>query len=220
MNGVTHKYGALLAGVTAIDLAYKHVNIGSILATTESLPLDSNILSGLVVLGSAAAIIHGSVAGGRYPDYDQTPGSIPTRGKFGVVLNKVIRGIGASHRSWHTHSIDINLLLFGVPTILLYKQATIIGNPFAIPLLIISAWCLGLTVGALSHVLLDMLNMSGAHLFCFFKKVRLVPGNIGIGKFKPFKGYFRTGSHWENFVRSVLLLLLVIKVIKIATILA
>lgn len=207
MNGVTHKYGGIFAGLVAADIVSQNI-VNNL--TTQNTVDYTTVLAITVV--TTVITTFGAIWGAKYPDYDQSPNSTPTRGPGAKILNKFLRGIGATHRSWHTHSIDINLILFGIPSFLLYKYA-LSEAQFGLPIMGLALIFIGLTTGAISHVLMDMLNRMGAHVICFLPKMRLVPANIGIGSWRPLRRFFRTGAAWENFIRSLTLLLIILKVL-------
>lgn len=116
------------------------------------------------------------------------------------ILYKMLKILKCSHRSWQTHSeLTIALLVF----ILFQLFQTDIANPNTTILILMVA---GLTIGILSHLILDMLTSDGINFAIgyfitilfpkvpMFKTIRLVPA----------WHTFSTGSPYELNIRASL----------------
>ena len=97
------------------------------------------------------------------------------------------------HRSWQTHSILVTggfcFLMWSIVNLcyVLYGNTTTI--------LLLRLMIVGLTVGVVSHLVLDVLTTAGIHTIPG-KKLRLVPKS----------SMFATGTPWESFIMKLLCL--------------
>lgn len=131
--------------------------------------------------------------GAWFPDLDHHWESVKEKNILNWIFNKILRKTGAKHRSRHTHSIDILLILmvlgYQLPLICLRR-----GWFAEINAKVLSMILLGFFSGWISHILADMLTSEGVYLFCWARrKVAFVPKKIG-------KLRFNTGHAWEDWV--------------------
>lgn len=203
---------------------------GSVGAIVGFIVLNSNgvLLDNVHPVLQFGIIYSFGIYGGMLPDADHHSGSSPLKDPVGRVFNKVLHVFNkpydtmdsvmpsgrkrksfmfkllsflrCTHRSWQTHSeLTIALLVF-----ILYKLLNMDVASADVSIMLLMGT--GLTLGVLSHLILDMLTCEGINfgigkfIKIFFPKVpmittiRLVP-NIGI---------YTTGSPYELNVRSVL----------------
>lgn len=168
------------------------------------------------------------IYGGMLPDADHHAESSPLRDPVGRVFNRVLNifnkpyntldnsmGVGAkqksflykllsilrcSHRSWQTHSeLTLIFLLYN-----LYRAYQLdLSNP---NVTIFVLMLTGLTIGIVSHLILDMLTTSGIN-FAIGKFLKILFPNIPMIttiRLVPPVSTFSTGSNYELTVRSVL----------------
>lgn len=96
-------------------------------------------------------------------DYDQnvienTPTALSE--PWNLVFFKFLKKWGATHRSVHTHNIDLWGILLGIPTFLMLGVFIITKEDLWY---ICFLYLLGYFVGALSHQFLDMLTITGVN---------------------------------------------------------
>lgn len=116
------------------------------------------------------------------------------------VLYKSLGLFDAKHRSWQTHS-DLFLLIMVFISFILLSGGVTSADQVLIRLV-----SMGLILGIISHLLLDMLTPEGVwsvFLTTLSKLTdsRMIPHKI---HFVPNKEFFRTGGPWENLVRSAM----------------
>lgn len=120
----------------------------------------------------------------------------------------------ASHRSWQTHS-DLTVV------VLIYLLSAVMQGKFnflsVADIPILTLILMGLTLGVLTHLILDVLTPEGIWLMGLVlleKVLRLFNPRISIPKklhLVPHAKIFATGEAWESFIQ---------KVLKIATVLS
>ena len=127
---------------------------------------------------------------------------------------KLSRFLNAHHRSWQTHS-DITIY-FMLLMMYLVKKSTLITNANRSLLMLI---LMGITLGIVTHFILDMLTPEGVWFSPFvilnriFRKISL---NVNLPEkihFVPHRRFFATGGDWEMFIQRVLKILTVIAVL-------
>ena len=153
------------------------------------------------------------------PIYRKLDESLTSAQKRTNVIYKVSKLLSANHRSWQTHS-DLTLFLF------LYILYRILHNNLSSSLnvidnVILSLVMIGITLGIISHFVLDMLTPEG--VWCTIgvilnklvgivrrHKVKLFPEKLHV---VPKSKFFATDSNWEMFIQKVLKVLTVVAVI-------
>lgn len=154
--------------------------------------------------------IYGSVVS----DLDHNWDSCPSKDVISFIINRVLhlsskegkdrKGLSAvfdaRHRSWQTHS-DLFMIVMVLAAGFLMNQAVYSADQAIIRLI-----CMGLVLGVLSHLFLDMLTPEGVwsvlsvivskafNLRFLPKKVHLVPKSE----------FFKTGGPWENIIRWIM----------------
>ena len=141
-----------------------------------------------------------SRAGAAFPDIDHNWQSVADKTTLNRIVNFIIHITGGRHRSWQTHSIDINVY-YTVASVLVPKLLLDNGWIDKINYQVLLILLLGFAAGWISHLFSDMLTSEGVRLICFLKfKVKLVPKKIG-------KLRFNTGNEWEAFNYKVVKIL-------------
>ena len=124
------------------------------------------------------------------------------RGRLGedTFLSKILSVFDAKHRSWQTHS-DLFLIAMIVLTGYMLGSTTNSADHVLIKLIMV-----GLTLGIISHLVLDMLTPEG--IWCIISStvgrvlgLKKIPRKISL---VPNTKFFRTGGSWENIVRLVM----------------
>lgn len=137
------------------------------------------------------------------PDLDHGKDSIPDKDPVSMLINTVLRMMGAKHRSWQTHS----LVVTGGFLFILF-MLTRVGNYYlpsnSIEWIVIRLWVIALIIGVGSHLILDMLSTAGVHIWPGFKL-----------RFVPHTSAFATGGTWEKIVFYVLVIGIIILVINL-----
>lgn len=114
--------------------------------------------------------------GSVLPDYDQntyqqSPKVLPHT--VGVLYHNFLRKIaGATHRSTHTHNLDLNMLILGIPAFALLGMFKITKRGYWFVLFL---WLFALLLGILSHQYLDTLTIAGtnqSHIMASIRKVK------------------------------------------------
>lgn len=126
--------------------------------------------------------------GTLFPDLDHNWQSVKEKTVLTKIVNLFIRLTGGKHRSRHTHSWDLCLLLGGGSIFAIYK---FMPENFITYLFLYIV--VGFVMGWATHLFADMLTKDGVYLFCFNKKrIAFVPSHfLGIN--------FKTGDTWEEF---------------------
>lgn len=109
-------------------------------------------------------------------------------------MQKLIKMLACSHRSWQTHSIE-------VLAVALYFYIKLQSLPLTLNNVILLLVSSGFLLGFISHIFLDLLTMDGIPSITLslltggkLKKIRLVPHTH----------FFGTGTKYEDFVRATL----------------
>lgn len=218
LTGKTHKAGGFLCSV-----------IGFALLRENHILLDG-VNEGLQWLMMYPFCYWGSVAS----DLDHNPHAIPMKDPPSRVVSgllhltaplekslskngdtksgvyKFARFFNAHHRSWQTHS-DLTLFL------LLFLLNSITNGVFglgAVDSLLLSIALMGVTIGLIAHLVLDMLTTEGIWSILLVVLSRVVRKiNPRIKNFPeklhivPSLHFFRTGDKWEMFVQKVIKIL-------------
>lgn len=216
MTGETHQQGGVLVSVIGFSLLQKHGLLFS----------DVNL--GVQWLMMYPFVIYGSVL----PDLDHHWDSCPDRGLPSLVINKVLhagkkpckrmeetmtakerRGsmiykfcsiFYAKHRSWQTHSDLSFFVLLGFLMLLLNGKFASLSAGDSLFLRIMLT---GLTLGVMSHLVLDMMTIDGIHCLLFKAVNKLSKGTLKLPeklRLVPKWGMFSTDTKWESFVRTLL----------------
>lgn len=211
MTGKTHRVGGMLS-----------VLGGYLLLEKNGMLLDSvNPLLQLAVMYPFG--IYGSIVS----DLDHGEQSIPSRDIVSIGINKILhltekahkrhpknKALGvldANHRSWQTHSDLFLVLMVVVSSMLLGVVA------FSADQIIIRLISLGLILGVISHLILDMLTPEG--IWCLITSVlgkvtksNSIPHKVS---FVPNTKFFRTGGFWETLIRRIMWVACIILFISI-----
>lgn len=216
MTGKTHRVGGVLCVLGGYTL------------------LESNglLLGNVSPLVQLVVMYPFAIYGSTVSDLDHNWHSSPSKDVVSLAINKVLHltnGVvdrvgentryskflsifDAKHRSWQTHS-DLFLALMVIISAILIKGSAVTSDALILRLISI-----GLILGIISHLFLDMLTPEGIWSITstFIRKVsknKLVPQKISL---VPDSVYFRTGGEWEKLVRSVMWVLCLILFLKIA----
>lgn len=215
MTGKTHRVGGMLCvlgGFTILDS--KGMLLGNVSPMIQ-----------LVMMYPFA--LYGSVVS----DLDHHVKSIPCRDIFSLAINrllhlsswvrhvvgdkgylsKLLSVFDAKHRSWQTHS-DLFLLAMIMLSMRLANSSLRSADAVIIRLMF-----MGLSLGIISHLILDMLTPEG--IWCIVTTViskvtgnRLIPHKISL---VPDTKFFRTGGAWEVLIRNVMWLICLLLFLKI-----
>ena len=221
MEGKTHYVGGAVA------------TLAGYLVLSES----GNLLSTDVVSPAFQFLIiyTGGMYGGRLPDIDHNSKSNPMKDPLGVLLNKVLhvfnkpytkldeyiekrkawsmkkslkyrllKFLSCTHRAWQTHSEFTLLILY-----LLYVAPELLGIGVAgtVDRVILDLFVMGLSLGVVSHILLDAMTYEGSvfaigtFIKTMWPKVPMITNVRLVPKIKT----FTTGSPYEKMVRRILL---------------
>ena len=178
MGGPTHKRFAVFFAYISLMLLNYFVlmNINYYLQLTIVIPL--------------------AKIGALFPDVDHVWKNVKEKTTVNWILNKFIHLTGGTHRSRHTHSWDICIILLILSFILIQKLLSkgfinLIDEHLSFVVLF------GFYSGWISHLLSDMLSSSGVYLFFWNKgTIKFVPKKI-------FGFSFNTGTSWEKFCYSL-----------------
>lgn len=166
MKGETHRTGGkVIQNALRVPMCVTYMIIKPSAPEVLTLYLFYNSITNYVIeLGSIL------------PDYDQntyqqSPKVLPY--SVGILYHKFLRRIaGATHRSTHTHNLDLNMLLLGIPAFAFLGMFKITkrGYWFVLFLALYS-----LLTGILSHQYLDTLTVAGtnqSHIMAMIRKVK------------------------------------------------
>lgn len=224
MTGKTHKHG----GYTSMLLIYPfilNIMVGLKLKLVEWVVM---ITVSLILLFVSTSL------GSKYADLDhQNRNSIPIRNFIGKGINSLLRSLGATHRSWHTHALDITVLIFSIPTLLLYILY-LKSNSHNILYLQGFVFMLGFTIATIVHLVLDMFSIGGIYISIIYlwivnklrrangiceldlkkQRVTIIPINLGVYKLHglhfektyPFKECTTGGEYEEKFIAVLIFL--------------
>ena len=167
----------------------------------------------------------GARYGTMYPDFDHnSKKSIPIRNGFSYILWHILKFFGATHRSWHTHAADVNLIIFGIPTYYIYKQLDNFNTLSIEYYIYFLFYVLALTFlgSVLMHLLLDLFTIGGGYIsiiisYMLYKMKKKVNRNAKLSDFKITlsptfvqslglvkDANFGTGGAYENGFRKLL----------------
>ena len=186
MNRLTHEN-------TAINFA----NVSFIAWRLNALPditVDSSEYGKIVIsLASLCLFILSARLGGAFPDWDQVWGSVPYKGFAAFITNKIIHATGGKHRSRHTHSIDISII---VCVALMYLSFKTFGAQSFIFVL-----AAGFASGWISHLVADGFTHDGIYLSFLSKRrnIRFVPKQIKCGSVVVMSVIVTSVSYVYNF---------------------
>lgn len=129
----------------------------------------------------------------------------------GSFLYKVLGLLDANHRSWQTHS-ELFLLIMTFFASMLMSSGVSTADEVLLRLIF-----LGLILGIISHMVLDMLTPEG--IWCISKIVvgkilRLDVKRTKIS-FVPNTKFFRTGGKWEDMIRGIMWFVCLILLVRI-----
>ena len=152
-----------------------------------------------------------AIYGSTVSDLDHNWDSCPSKDIVSYLINKILHLttninkdktnvlslFNAKHRSWQTHS-DMFLVL------MMLVGGVLMGNSInTADQVILRLITVGMVLGILSHMVLDMLTPEGIWciLFVAVRKafnIRFLPRKIS---FVPNTEFFRTGGTWERIIR-------------------
>lgn len=188
MLGKTHHAGGTVAALVAFE----------VMRSKGWLIPDCNEFVQLLIMYPFASF------GSIFSDLDHGADSIPSKDPIAIGINKVLRMMGAKHRSWQTHSLLVTggfcLFLFA----LVFLGNNLIGVSGAIDWACLRLATIGFICGVLSHLILDAFTTAGIHIWPGFK-LRFVPKTHA----------FATGGLWEKIVFYTLIFIIVLLVGKI-----
>ncbi len=233
MTGETHRAGGVLCSVVGFILLKKH---GLLLQDVNEV-IQFAVIYPFCMWGSTAS------------DLDHNPESCPSKDLVSKGINRTLhlttpvyrklddnlnnnqkrtnvaykssKLLSANHRSWQTHS---DLILF----IFIFLLSRILNDNIGYGLSVVDTSILslvfmGITLGIISHLILDMLTPEG--IWCVFgitlnkifrslfkRNIKVFPEKLHI---VPKAKFFATGSNWELFVRKTLKVLTVVSIIYI-----
>ena len=174
MKGKTHTAGALaVREVAKLPLSIFYLVIMGSFVETMIIYFLYNYIT-----------IRPTSIGAVLPDYDQTnikytPNQLSTR--MGYIYFKLLKRRGATHRSTHTHNVDLWTVILGIPTFLLFGIFINTQNP---TYYLAGTWIFTLYISILSHQFLDTLTVAGTNQSHFMtlikgknkeKKLSIVP---------------------------------------------
>lgn len=215
MTGKTHRIGGVLCCLAGYSL----------------LQSKGYLIQGVSPLVQLTVMYPFSIYGSIVSDLDHNPKSAPAKDPFSVGINKILHlstGIckkasernknlnpllsvlNAKHRSWQTHS-DLFLILA-----VMLSHWLLNGTFSGVDVIIIRLISLGLILGIMSHMILDMLTPEGIWSLISIaiskltgiktpKKIHLVPS----------KKFFATDGPWEECVRKIMLFVCWILIVRI-----
>lgn len=208
MEGKSHRVGGVLAALGGYYL----------------LKEQGFLIEGVTPLVQLAIIYPFSIVGSLLPDQDHHEESAPMKDVISLTFCKVLhlttgvrkkmklagvsekswwyRLLGifdAKHRSWQTHS-DLS---FGLICFMLMSLMSSSGGLLTAEGIIIKLISMGLVLGLMSHLVLDMLTPSGVWCLFFVGINKLVGHKVLPEKirFVPNRKFFSTGGKWESLWR-------------------
>lgn len=215
MTGKTHRVGGMLCVLGGYSMLQSK---GMLLANVSPLVQ-------LVVMYPFA--IYGSIVS----DLDHHWQSAPSKDVVSLAINKILHLTSritdnmnekstsykllsifdAKHRSWQTHS-DLFLILMVVISSGMVNTDVSSANSVIIRLV-----SMGLILGIISHLILDMLTPEG--IWCIISTTirnvtgkKIFPQKISL---VPNSKFFRTGGEWENIVRWIMWVICLVLFLKI-----
>lgn len=210
MTGKTHRAG----GVVACVIGYAALSKYGLLLDGAEGWIQLTVMYPFAVWGSVAS------------DLDHRWESSPVKDGVGWLFNKllhctssicerlnlsrhnVLRIFAAKHRSWQTHSDLVLAVVLVLLWQLLHGAFGLSGAGAGM----LSLAVMGIGLGLISHLILDMLTPSGVWFVSFIavnafiglfvrKKVRLLPEKV---RFVPNTAFFSTGNGWEKIINGLL----------------
>lgn len=183
MNKKTHEHG----GTTSVIMIYP-----LIILQIEKLNFENTLYKLAFLLLCTVLMFSGARYGLYYPDLDhQNPKSLPIRNVLTKIINKLLKAIGATHRSFHTHTIDLNTIIFGIPTYIAYRniQGNSINASVDYIWFLTYVFLLAFTTSACIHVFLDLFTAGGGYpsiliTYALFKTVKRVNKKAKLSDFK------------------------------------
>jgi hypothetical protein len=203
MQGKTHARGGEVAAMTGYF----------ILSTRGS--LHSNLVPDIV---SFAIIYPFAIWGSKLPDQDHNYHAIPCRDTVSMGFYYLLHAtkklrdsmpqksgylydtlgiFDAKHRSWQTHSFEVMILLIFITG--LFSNPNAFSGMSPVSLIILQLVFTGISLGWLSHIILDWLTPDGINCVTF----QLINWSLGKHvlpdkiKICPQSHYFATGNGWE-----------------------
>ncbi|WP_275372462.1 hypothetical protein [Clostridium tertium] len=156
MNKATHERG----GFTSVILLYP-----LILVQVQKMYFGTLLYKVIFLILCLVVMLSGSRYGTQYPDYDhQNNRSIPVRNGFTLALNRVLKALGATHRSWHTHALDFNMILFGIPTYIVYNIASTEHGSEYYVWFMFYVLLISFTAAVGMHIILDLFTAGGGYV--------------------------------------------------------
>lgn len=189
MMYATHKAGGALFALVGFE----------VLSKNNLLIPDISPWLQLILMYPAASF------GSTFPDLDHHWGSVKEKTPMNWLLHKILHLTQPKHRSWQTHCL---LIAFGACALafsLLYAMT--VYRWFGVndsTLAIIRLLVMGISLGVLSHLVLDAFTRSGIWLIPGVK-IRLVPDSEN----------FSTDTPYETVVRVILYILTALTVLWI-----
>lgn len=210
MMGKTHRAGGMLCALGGFVLLEQH----------------GMLVEGINPMLQLLVMYPFSLFGSTMSDQDQNWHAAPSKDIVGYGLNRVlhlttnvrkaneeahrdsgpiVKLFDARHRSWQTHSDLFLLLMCYMSTYLMSLSNGMDAN-------LIRIVSMGLILGIISHLVLDMLTPEGIWsilLVALAKVMSLVSGKKPNYKkciihLVPKNHFFSTGGRWETFVRYLL----------------
>lgn len=208
MEGKSHRVGGVLAALGGYYM----------------LKEQGFLIEGVTPLAQLAIIYLFSIVGSLLPDQDHHEESAPMKDVISLTFCKVLhlttktrkrmkasgvsekntlyRLLGifdAKHRSWQTHS-DLSFFLICWMLLSIMSSS---GGLLTAEGIIIKLISIGLVLGLLSHLVLDMLTPSGVWCLLFVGLNKLIGRRVLPEKihFVPNRKFFSTGGTWESWWR-------------------
>ena len=142
----------------------------------------------------AVIMILAAKYGAVFPDFDHDWRSVGDKTAPKWVINKLIHATGGRHRSRHTHSWDIAIVIT-VASYVVPQWLAKTGQLGIVDAELLRVVWFGACCGWISHLVADMLTTGGVYLSCICKKrVAIVPKVTA----------FSTGGSWEASVLKVI----------------
>lgn len=187
MTGRTHKAGGALAMLLAYKFGVEHnLLLKDISPWVQLLIMYQPASWGSTVLDAD----HGNI--------ESVPDKTPVIMGLHALLHKTGRCV---HRSWQTHSWSFTGVMIALAVIGVTFYSGYFLNSFESNVLRLMIY--GFSVGAYSHLILDMLSMDGVYLWFWFDKKTGKQRGIKI-RLVPHTSTFGTGTPWEDWVRRYL----------------
>lgn len=207
MTGKTHRVGGVLCCLAGYSL----------------LQSKGMLIEGVSPLVQLTVMYPFSIYGSIVSDLDHNPNSAPAKDIISKGINKILhlttglrkkaedKGkkinpllsvLDAKHRSWQTHS-DFFLILAVMACVWLLNATT-----FSADIIILRLVCMGLIMGIVSHLVLDMLTPEGiwSGIFIIISKITGIrlPKKV---HFVPKSKFFATDNVWESLVNKIMVVI-------------